>query len=217
MMEAPLNWKDIIDAKTHVHDKTPIQDALSNPNTGGLTAAAAAKPPIEGKVPDKQPVDKPVKSDKEKVEIKENKPEAKETKVEFKEHKNEAKDLKNEAKEHKSEAKEHVKDFKEKNDFKEHKDENKEFKIELKEHSKSEFEKPFRENVKDLVEGGQKFAEGGDPFGVGPQELQAATAIKHTDKIIEKNNLKPEGKIEIKDHKNENKDDLLPVDVPEFG
>ena len=57
-----------------------------------------------------------------------------------------------------------------------------------------------------MVEGGQKFAEGGDPFGVGPQGLQAATAIKHTDKIIEKNNLKPEGKIEIKDHKNENKE-----------
>ena len=247
---------------------------------------------IEGKLPDKPGVDKPVKSDKEKVEIKEHKPEAKELKPEFKEHKNEAKELKNEAKELKPE-------------FKEHKNEHKEFKIELKEHIKPELEKPFRENIKELVEGGQKFAEGDpiqqvptgslqgassakffdsgpgikvplkdlmdqqgaspqaafklkdftdkphkdiekfhkdldkthkdfdkthkdkdfeklifegggkqisegvDPFQLGSPQLQAAgaaAAIKQTDKIIEKNLLKPEGKIEIKDHKNENKE-----------
>ena len=294
-------FKETHPDKTIVPDKTPlkeIKDFQDGSDFGNLMAAStpalSAKPPIDGKLPDKQPVDKPVKSDKEKIEIKENKPEAKETKVEFKENKNESKDLKNEAKEHKHEAKEHIKDFKEKNDFKEHKNENKELKIELKEHSKSEFEKPFRENLKDLVEGGQKFFEGGDPIQQGPAGglqgasaqiglkphidkfkdfkeiekiriekslhkdlikdhiadkhfpdkpipdkqifeggggkqifeggggkqaveggdpfqsgmpgLQAAGAIKHADKFIEKNNLKPEGKIEFKDNKRENKE-----------
>ena len=155
---------------------------------------SSAKPPIDGKLPDKQPVDKPVKSDKEKVEIKENKPESKELKPEFKEHKPESKELKNESKneskEFKSERKEQIKEkieIKEKAEFKEHKNENKEFKIEVKEH-KPEFEKPFRENLKDLVEGGQKFVEGGDPIHQGPggglQGASAQIGLKpHVDKF----------------------------------
>ncbi|MEJ0076940.1 MAG: hypothetical protein WDO17_16145 [Alphaproteobacteria bacterium] len=197
----PKDWqKDFKDTLKEVKDKDKdkesIKDVIPDKDInkdivdfggGSLSgASAAAKPPIEGKTPDKPGVEKPVKSDKEKIEIKENKPEAKETKVEFKEHKNEAKDLKNEAKEHKSEAKEHIKDFKEKNDAKEHKIENKELKIELKDH-KSEFEKPFRENVKDLVEG-QKFAEAGDPIqtGIAAGGLQGANAPSAALKIADK-------------------------------
>src|SRR5207244_5879745 len=52
------------------------------------------------KNPDKQPPDKPVKSDKEKIEFKEHKHESKEVKIELKDHKPETKEHKNENKEH---------------------------------------------------------------------------------------------------------------------
>lgn len=97
-----------------------------------------------------------------------------------KELKIEIKDGKNELKDHKD----HIKEFKEKNDSKEHK----EFKFELKEHSKVELEKPFRETVKELVEGSPKFAEG-DPLqqigpGIANAGLQGASAnFKITDKV----------------------------------
>jgi len=126
---------------------------------------------LDHKNPDKQPVDKPVKSDKEKVEFKEQKNEAKELKIEFKEHS-------------KIEIKELSKD---KFEIKEHKPEAKELKIETKEHTKVEIEKPLLDNQKQVFEGGGKISEGGDPFQIGQVAnpgLQAASAsLKITDKI----------------------------------
>jgi hypothetical protein len=196
----------------------------SSAQIGGVMAGNIT----DHKNPDKQPPDKPVKSDKEKIEFKEQKHESKELKIELKDHKNETK-------EHtKIEIKELSKD---KVEIKEHKPESKEFKIETKEHTKVEFEKPpvlenqkqiFEGGGKQIAEGGGKLAEGGDPFqqNFGAQGLQGATAsaqIKHTDKIVEKNVFKEhknenkefkvekfenknENKIEFKEHKNEFKD-----------
>jgi hypothetical protein len=133
---------------------------------------------LDHKNPDKQPVDKPVKSDKEKVEFKEQKNEAKELKIEFKEHKNESKEHS------KIEIKELSKD---KFEIKEHKPEAKELKIETKEHTKVEIEKPLLDNQKQVFEGSGKISEGGDPFQVGQVAnpgLQAASAgLKITDKF----------------------------------
>ena len=175
-------FKDVKDGKDKEgkeHEKLP--DLMKFPFEGvsaGFVQAGGLAPAklVETKLTDKV-VEKPSKAEgKDKLELKDQKNEAKEGKVELKEHKNETKEQKNE-------LKEHIKE----------KSETKDFKIEIKEHTKPEFEKLVPENQKQLVEGGQKFAEVGDPFQPGlpvGQGVQGAAAQAGAFKI--KENIKSE-------------------------